>query len=75
MWLSIELLAHACFYVRIRTTRGSLPHVVIIISAYRKIFLCQVHAFINPVLHVHVLLCLNCIALNTNVMLCGCLGI
>ena len=32
--LSIELLAHARFYVRIRTTRGSLPHVVIIISAY-----------------------------------------
>ena len=34
MWLSIELLAHARFYIRIRTTRGSLPHVVIIISAY-----------------------------------------
>ena len=34
MWLSIELLAHACFYIRICTTRGSLPHVVIIISAY-----------------------------------------
>ena len=34
MWLSIELLAHARFYVHIRTTRGSLPHVVIIISAY-----------------------------------------
>ena len=25
---------HARFYIRIRTTRGSLPHVVIIISAY-----------------------------------------
>ena len=34
MWLSIELLAHARFYIRIRTTRGLLPHVVIIISAY-----------------------------------------
>ena len=34
MWLSIELLVHARFYIRIRTTRGSLPHVVIIISAY-----------------------------------------
>ena len=34
MWLSIELLAHARAHVRICTTRGLLPHVVIIISAY-----------------------------------------
>ena len=34
MWPSIELLAHALFYICICTTRGSLPHVVIIISAY-----------------------------------------